>query len=31
MNTIAIKAKGGKPIPADENSLDALVDKKYAL
>ena len=26
-----LKAKGGKPIPADENSLDALVDKKYAL
>ena len=23
-----LKAKGGKPIPADENSLDALVDKK---
>lgn len=22
-----LKAKGGKPIPADENSLDALVDK----
>ena len=26
-----LKAKGGKPIPADENNLDALVDKKYAL
>lgn len=26
-----LKAKGGKPIPADENRLDALVDKKYAL
>ena len=26
-----LKAKGGKPIPADENSLDALVEKKYAL
>jgi hypothetical protein len=26
-----LKAKGGKPIPADENSLDALIDKKYAL
>ena len=26
-----LKAKGGKPIPADENSLEALVDKKYAL
>lgn len=26
-----LKAKGGKPIPADENSLDALLDKKYAL
>ena len=26
-----LKAKGGKPIPADETSLDALVDKKYAL
>ena len=26
-----LKAKGGKPIPADENDLDALVDKKYAL
>ena len=25
-----LKAKGGKPIPADENNLDALVDKKYA-
>ena len=24
-----LKAKGGKPIPADENSLDALVDKKF--
>lgn len=23
-----LKAKGGKPIPADENSLDALVEKK---
>ena len=22
-----LKAKGGKPIPADENSLDALVEK----
>ena len=26
-----LKAKGGKPIPADENSLDALVDRNYAL
>ena len=26
-----LKAKGGKPIPTDENSLDALVDRKYAL
>ena len=26
-----LKAKGGKPIPADENSLDALVEKKYSL
>ena len=26
-----LKAKGGKPIPADENSLDALVDKKIVL
>ena len=26
-----LKAKGGKPIPTDENNLDALVDKKYAL
>lgn len=26
-----LKAKGGKPIPAEENGLDALVSKKYAL
>ena len=26
-----LKVKGGKPIPADENSLDALVEKKYSL
>jgi len=26
-----LKAKGGKPIPTDENGLDALVEKKYAL
>ena len=26
-----LKAKGGKPIPADENGIDALVEKKYAL
>ncbi len=25
------KAKGGMPIPADENGLDALVETKYAL
>ena len=24
-------AKGGKPVPADENGLDALVDAKYRL
>lgn len=24
-------SKGGKPVPADENSLDALVEMKYAL
>ncbi len=27
----SLKAKGGKPVPADENGLDALVEKKYAL
>lgn len=26
----SIKAKGGNPIPADENGLEALVTKKYA-
>lgn len=26
-----LKAKGGKPVPADENGLDALVEKKYTL
>lgn len=26
-----LKAKGGEPIPADENGLDALVESKYAL
>ena len=26
-----LKAKGGRPIPADENGIEALVDKKYAL
>ena len=26
-----LKATGGRPIPADENSLEALVDTKYAL
>ena len=26
-----LKAKGGKPIPAEEKGLDALVSKKYAL
>ncbi len=26
-----LKAKGGKPVPADENGLDALVEEKYAL
>ena len=26
-----LKAKGCKPIPADENNLDALVDKTYEL
>lgn len=26
-----LKAKGGKPIPADENGLDALIEKKYML
>lgn len=25
-----LKAKGGKPVPADENGLEALVEKKYA-
>ncbi len=25
-----LKAKGGKPIPEDENGLDALVEMKYA-
>ncbi len=25
-----LKAKGGNPIPADENGLEALVEKKYA-
>lgn len=24
-------SKGGKPVPADENGLDALVEMKYAL
>lgn len=26
-----LKAKGGRPVPADENDLGALVEKKYAL
>ena len=26
-----LKATGGRPIPADENSLEALIDTKYAL
>ncbi len=26
-----LKAKGGRPVPEDENGLDALVDKKYML
>lgn len=26
-----LKAKGGMPIPVDENGLDALVEDKYAL
>lgn len=25
-----MQAKGGKPVPADENGLEALVEKKYA-
>lgn len=25
-----LKAKGGKPVPADENGLEALVELKYA-
>lgn len=25
-----LQAKGGKPVPADENGLDALVELKYA-
>lgn len=25
-----LKARGGKPVPADENGLDALVEQKYA-
>lgn len=26
-----LKAKGGKPVPADENGLDALVEERYSL
>lgn len=26
-----LKAKGGKPVPATENGLDALIEEKYAL
>lgn len=26
-----LKAKGGKPVPSDENDLEALVEKKYML
>lgn len=26
-----LKARGEKPVPADENGLEALVEKKYAL
>lgn len=26
-----LSGKGGRPVPADENGLDALIEKKYLL
>lgn len=26
-----LSSKGGRPVPADENGLDALIEKKYQL